>query len=41
VRYRDWLEGFIDPTVRAFAHDAAREMENVNMARSAATAERV
>jgi ribosome-associated translation inhibitor RaiA len=41
VRYRDWLEGLIDPTVRAFAHDAAGEMENVNMARSAATPGRV
>ena len=38
VRFRDWLEGLIDPTVKAFAHDAARELENVNMARSAAAA---
>ncbi len=38
VRYRDWLEGLIDPTVRAFARDAAGEMRNVSMARSAATA---
>jgi ribosome-associated translation inhibitor RaiA len=41
VRYRDWLEGLIDPTVKAFEHDAASEMENVNMARSAVTAARV
>jgi ribosome-associated translation inhibitor RaiA len=38
VRYRDWLEGLIDPTVRAFAHDPERERENVNMARSAIAA---
>ena len=41
VGYRDWLEGLIDPTVRAFAHDTAGELENVNMARSAATPGRV
>jgi hypothetical protein len=39
VRYRDWLEGLIDPTLRAFAHDPARERENVNMARSACAVE--
>jgi ribosome-associated translation inhibitor RaiA len=38
VRYRDFLDGLIDPTVKAFAHDPAGELENVNMARSAATA---
>jgi ribosome-associated translation inhibitor RaiA len=35
VRFRDWLEGLIDPTVKDFAHDPVRERENVNMARSA------
>jgi ribosome-associated translation inhibitor RaiA len=38
VRYRDWLEGLIDPTVKAFLHDPTGEMENVSMARSAAGA---
>jgi hypothetical protein len=39
VRYGEWLEGLIDPTVRAFAHDPVGERQNVNMARSACAAE--
>jgi ribosome-associated translation inhibitor RaiA len=35
VPYRDWLEGLIDPTVKAFVRDPVRERENVNMVRSA------
>ena len=35
VRYGDWLEGLIDPTVKAFEHHPDRELENVNMARVA------
>jgi len=35
VRYGEWLEGLIDPAVRAFEHHADRELENVNMARTA------
>lgn len=38
VPYRVWLEGLIDPTVKAFVRDPVRERENVNMARSAAAA---
>jgi ribosome-associated translation inhibitor RaiA len=38
VRYGDWLENLIDPTVRAFEHDPDGELENVNMARSACEA---
>lgn len=34
-RFGDWLEALIDPTVRAFEHNADEELENVNMARSA------
>jgi ribosome-associated translation inhibitor RaiA len=39
VPFRDWLDGLIDPTVRAFLHDPLRERENVNMARSACALE--
>lgn len=38
VRYGDWLEGLIDPTVRAFEQHPDEELENVNMARSAVEA---
>lgn len=38
VRYGEWLEGLIDPAVRAFGHDPDGELQNVNMARSAAEA---
>jgi ribosome-associated translation inhibitor RaiA len=38
VRYGEWLEGMIDPVVRAFEHHPDRELENVNMARSACAA---
>jgi ribosome-associated translation inhibitor RaiA len=38
VRYSEWLEGLIDPVVRAFEHHPDRELENVNMARSACDA---
>lgn len=39
VRLGDWLEGLIDPTVRAIAHDPDGELENINMARSACEAD--
>jgi ribosome-associated translation inhibitor RaiA len=39
VRLGDWLEGLIDPTVRAIAHDPDGELENINMARSACDAD--
>lgn len=38
VPYGDWLEGLIDPVVRAFESHPDRELENVNMARSACDA---
>jgi ribosome-associated translation inhibitor RaiA len=38
VRYGVWLEGLIDPTVRAVMHDPAGELTNINMARSACAA---
>lgn len=38
VRYGEWLEGLIDPVVRAFEHHPDRELENVNMVRSACEA---
>jgi ribosome-associated translation inhibitor RaiA len=38
VRYGVWLETLIDPAVRAFEHHPDRELENVNMARSACEA---
>ena len=38
VRYGEWLEGLMDPAVKAFEHDPDGELENVNMARSAAEA---
>jgi ribosome-associated translation inhibitor RaiA len=38
VRYRDWLEGLIDPTIRDFARDPVGERQNVNLARSACAA---
>jgi ribosome-associated translation inhibitor RaiA len=38
VPYGEWLEGLIDPTVRAVAHDPAGELANINMARSACAA---
>lgn len=37
VRYGEWLEGLIDPAVKAFEHHPDEELENVNMARSAAS----
>jgi hypothetical protein len=39
VPFRDWLEGLIDQVVKEFAHNPARERENVNMARSACAVE--
>lgn len=39
VPFHDWLDGLIDPTVRAFLHDPLRERENVNMARTACAVE--
>jgi ribosome-associated translation inhibitor RaiA len=38
VPFHEWLEGLIDPTVRAFVRDPYHERENVNMARSACAA---
>jgi ribosome-associated translation inhibitor RaiA len=38
LRYGDWLESLIDPTVHAIAHDPAGELENIRMARSACEA---
>jgi len=35
VPYGEWLEGLIDPTIRAILHDPAGELANINMARSA------
>jgi ribosome-associated translation inhibitor RaiA len=39
VRFSGWLEGLIDPTVRAIAHHPDEELENINMARSACEAD--
>ena len=39
VRFSGWLEGLIDPTVRAIAHHPEEELENINMARSACEAD--
>ncbi len=38
VPYSDWLEGLIDPCIRAILHDPAGELANINMARSACAA---
>jgi ribosome-associated translation inhibitor RaiA len=38
VRPGDWLEGLIDPCVRAILHHPDEELENINMARSACAA---
>jgi hypothetical protein len=38
VPFHTWLEGLIDPTVKAFVRDPVHERENVNMARSACAA---
>lgn len=38
VRYGEWLEGLIDPAVKAFEQHPDEELENVNMARTAADA---
>jgi len=35
VRIGEWLDGLIDPAVRAIEHDPDGELENINMARSA------
>jgi ribosome-associated translation inhibitor RaiA len=34
VPFHTWLEGLIDPTVKAFLHDPVLERDNVNMART-------
>ncbi|HVK16792.1 MAG TPA: hypothetical protein VM533_07575 [Fimbriiglobus sp.] len=39
VRFGNWVEGLIDPTVRAIAHHPDEELENINMARSACDAD--
>jgi ribosome-associated translation inhibitor RaiA len=38
VPYGAWLEGLIDPTVRAIEHNPTGELENIRMVRSAADA---
>jgi ribosome-associated translation inhibitor RaiA len=38
VRYGEWLEALIDPTVRAIEQNPAKELENINMVRSASDA---
>jgi hypothetical protein len=38
MRYGEWLEELIDPTVRAIERDPAKELENIRMVRSAAEA---
>jgi hypothetical protein len=38
MRYGEWLEELIDPTVRAIEHNPAKELENIRMVRSAAEA---
>ena len=38
VRLGDWLEGLLDPAVKAFEHHPDEELENVNMARAACEA---
>lgn len=35
VPYGEWLEGLIDPTVKAIQQNPAKELENINMARAA------
>jgi ribosome-associated translation inhibitor RaiA len=40
VRYGDWLEGLLDPVVKAFERHPDEELENVNMARAACSAAR-
>lgn len=39
VPFHAWLEGLIDPTVKAFLRDPYHERENVEMARAACAAE--
>jgi|SRR5579883_1082138 len=39
VRYGDWLDGLIDPAVRALAAHPDEELQNISMARSACGAE--
>jgi ribosome-associated translation inhibitor RaiA len=38
IRYGDWLEGLIDPELRALAQHPDEELENIRMARTAAGA---
>jgi ribosome-associated translation inhibitor RaiA len=40
VRYGEWLETLIDPTVRAIEQNPAKELDNINMVRSASDAAR-
>jgi hypothetical protein len=40
VRFGDWLEALLDPAVQALRHNKERELENINLARSAIDAER-
>ncbi|MFL5242881.1 MAG: hypothetical protein ACJ8FY_12290 [Gemmataceae bacterium] len=35
VRFGDWLEGLIDPAIKALLSDDGAELENINMARAA------
>lgn len=38
VRYSEWLEGLLDPVVKAIERHPDEELENINMARSACAA---
>jgi ribosome-associated translation inhibitor RaiA len=40
VRLGDWLDGLIDPAVKALQRNGDEELENINLARSARAAER-
>ncbi len=39
IRYGDWLESLIDPAVKALGKRGDRELENINLVRSAVEAE--
>lgn len=39
IRFGDWLEGLIDPVAKAVLHDRDKELENINLARTAVEAQ--
>ena len=39
VRFGDWLQGLIDPAIKELLAHPDRELENINLARSARAAE--